>query len=100
MHSEAATKLIDSLNLDRPDRSGATWDGWPEYMPGIRDGQWDGVKTSGRHFDRDQFEGFLSAGFTDFRDGSRWRGDRPGPLESNALKAAAVELEQQGLLGA
>ena len=79
---------------------GATWDGWPEYMPGIREGQWDYVETSGRHFDRDKFEGFKTRFY-------RFQGWDPATgwparitLESMGLKAAADELETQERLGA
>ena len=79
---------------------GATWDGWPEYMPGIRDGQWDYVETSGRRFDRDKFEDFKSR-FYRFQgwDPATGRPTRSA-LESMDLKSAADELEKQGLLGA
>jgi aldehyde:ferredoxin oxidoreductase len=79
---------------------GATQDGWPEYMPGIRDGQWDYVETSGRRFDRDKFEEFKSR-FYRFQgwDPATGRPTR-STLESMGLKSAANELEKQGLLGA
>ncbi len=78
---------------------GATWDGWPEYMPGIRNGQWDYVETSGRRFDRDKFEDFKSR-FYRFQGWDPTTG-RPtrSALESMGLKSAADELEKQGLLG-
>ena len=79
---------------------GATWDGWPEYMPGIRDDQWDYVETSGRHFDRDKFEDFK----TRFYQFQGWDTATGWPtrsnLESIGLKEAADELEKQGRLGA
>ncbi|MGD9309395.1 MAG: aldehyde ferredoxin oxidoreductase N-terminal domain-containing protein [Desulfosarcina sp.] len=79
---------------------GATWDGWPEYMPGIRDGQWDYVETSGRHFDRQKFEDFK----TRFYQFQGWDPSTGWPtrstLESIGLKEAADELGQQGRLGA
>jgi aldehyde:ferredoxin oxidoreductase len=79
---------------------GATWDGLPEYMPGIRDGQWDYVETSGRHFDRDKFEDFKTR-FYQFQGWDPATGWPTRPtLESIGLNAAADELEQQGRLGA
>lgn len=79
---------------------GATHDGWPEYMPGIRDGRWDYVETSGRHFERDKFEDFKSR-FYQFQG---WNTDTGWPtrptLESMGLGAAADELEARGRLGA
>jgi aldehyde:ferredoxin oxidoreductase len=79
---------------------GATWDGWPEYMPGTREGHWDYVETSGRHFDRQKFEEFKSRfyQFQGWDPASGWP-TRP-TLESIGLKEAADELEQQGRLGA
>ena len=78
---------------------GATWDGWPEYMPGIREGQWDYVETSGRHFDRQKFEDFKTRfyRFQGWDPASGWP-TRP-TLEYLGLKEAADELEQQGRLG-
>jgi len=29
-----------------------------QYMPGIENGKWDYIDTSGKHFDRDKFDGF------------------------------------------
>lgn len=79
---------------------GATWDGWPEYMPGIRDGQWDYVETSGRHFSRQKFENFKTR-FYQFQGWDPATGWPTRPtLESIGLNAVADELEQQGLLGA
>jgi aldehyde:ferredoxin oxidoreductase len=79
---------------------GATWDGWPEYMPGIREGQWDYVETSGRHFDREMFEDFKTRfyRFQGWDPATGWP-TRPN-LESIGLKAAADELEKRDRLGA
>ena len=79
---------------------GATWDGLPEYMPGIRDGQWDYVETSGRHFDRDKFEDFKTR-FYQFQGWDPATGWPTRPtLESIGLMGVAEELEKQGRLGA
>ncbi|MEX1302332.1 MAG: aldehyde ferredoxin oxidoreductase N-terminal domain-containing protein [Desulfotignum sp.] len=80
-------------------RDGETWDGFPEYMPGIRDGEWDYVVTSGRRFDRDKFEEFKTRFY-------RFQGWDPATghptrdtLEALGLKAAADELEKKGMSG-
>ncbi len=76
-------------------RDGATWDGFPEYMPGIRDGEWDYVVTSGRRFDREKFEEFKTRFY-------RFQGWDPATghpsrdtLEALGLNAAADALEKR-----
>jgi aldehyde:ferredoxin oxidoreductase len=80
-------------------QDGTTWDKRPEYMPGIRDGKWDYVVTSGRHFDRDKFEDFKTRfyRFQGWDSGTGWP-TRPA-LESMGLKAVADELEKHERLG-
>jgi aldehyde:ferredoxin oxidoreductase len=75
------------------------WDGSPEYMPGIRDGKWDYVVTSGRHFDKNKFEDFKTRfyRFQGWDSGTGWP-TRPA-LESMGLKAVADELEKHERLG-
>jgi aldehyde:ferredoxin oxidoreductase len=75
---------------------GSTPSGYPEYMPGIKNGKWDYVMTSGRHFDPDQFEDFK----TRFYRFQGWDEQTGHPtrktLESLGLDNAADELEKNG----
>ncbi len=78
---------------------GSTHTGYPEYMPGMVDGEWDYVITSGRHFEKDRFEDFK----TRFYRFQGWE-ERTGyptrkTLESLDLKPVADELEAEGKLG-
>jgi aldehyde:ferredoxin oxidoreductase len=73
--------------------------GYPEYMPGINNGEWDFVVTSGRHFDKDKFEAFK----TRFYQFQGWDTKTGFPtrkaLESLDLEGVADELEKNGKLG-
>ncbi len=75
---------------------GKTSSGYPEYMPGIKNGKWDYVVTSGRHFDEDKFEDFK----TRFYRFQGWDEKTGCPtrktLESLALEHVADELEKNG----
>lgn len=75
---------------------GSTPSGYPEYMPGIKEGAWDYVQTSGRHFDLDKFEDFKTRFYRfqgwDEKSGSPTR----KTLESLDLKKVADELERNG----
>ncbi len=77
-------------------RPGTTHTGFPEYMPGIKDGKWDYVVTSGRHFDSDRFEDFK----TRFYRFQGWDEKTGCPtrqtLESLGLGFAADALEKGG----
>jgi aldehyde:ferredoxin oxidoreductase len=68
-------------------------------MPGIRDGKWDYVETSRRHFDRDKFEDFKTR-FYRFQGWNPAMGWPTRPtLDSMGLEAVADELEKHGRLG-
>ncbi len=73
---------------------GTTPSGYPEYMPGVKNGKWDYVITSGRHFDLDQFEDFK----TRFYRFQGWNENTGCPtretLESIGLGNVADELEK------
>ncbi len=73
---------------------GRTSSGYPEYMPGIKNGKWDYVITSERHFDQDRFEDFK----TRFYRFQGWDEKTGCPtrktLESLALGHVADELEK------
>jgi len=78
---------------------GKTPDGYPEYMPGMENGKWDYVVTSGRPIDRNKFEDFK----TRFYRFQGWDADSGYPtrdtLESQGLAPVADELQQHGKLG-
>lgn len=78
---------------------GAPPDGYPEYMPGTRNGKWDYVVTSGRYFDRNKFEDFK----TRFYRFQGWDSSSGYPardtLESQGLGRVADELQKYGKLG-
>lgn len=78
---------------------GMTTDGWPEYMPGMDNGKWDYVQTSGRHLDKDKFEEFK----TRFYRFQGWEPTTGYPtrdtLVSLDLENVAGELDQNGKLG-
>jgi aldehyde:ferredoxin oxidoreductase len=77
-------------------KPGTTSSGYPEYMPGVKNGKWDYVITSGRHFDSDQFEDFK----TRFYRFQGWNEKTGCParktLESIGLDNVADELEKNG----
>ena len=78
---------------------GETDSGWPEYMPGIADGQWDYVITSGRKFDPDLFEDFKTR-FYQFQGWDPKTGfPRADTLKALGLGKAAEELKKAGRLG-
>jgi aldehyde:ferredoxin oxidoreductase len=68
-------------------------------MPGMKDGKWDYVVTSGRPIDRNKFEDFK----TRFYRFQGWDADSGFPtrdtLESQGLGPVAEELQQHGKLG-
>jgi aldehyde:ferredoxin oxidoreductase len=75
---------------------GTTPSGYPEYMPGIKNGKWDYVITSGRYYDPDQFEDFK----TRFYRFQGWDEQTGYPtrkiLETIGLDYVADELEKNG----
>ncbi len=77
-------------------KPGTTPRGYPEYMPGIINGKWDYVITSGRHFDPEQFEDFK----TRFYRFQGWDEKTGYPtrktLKSIGLDTVADELEKNG----
>ncbi len=77
-------------------KPGTTPSGYPEYMPGLKNGKWEYVITSGRHFDSDQFENFK----TRFYRFQGWDEKTGCPtrktLESIGLSSVADELEKNG----
>jgi aldehyde:ferredoxin oxidoreductase len=76
-----------------------SFDGHPEYMPGLKNGKWRYIKTLGRHFDKDKFEEFKSRFYT--LQGWETSSGYPtaGTLKSLDLNNVATELEQHGKLG-
>ena len=76
-----------------------SFDGHPEYMPGLKNGKWRYIKTLGRHFDKDKFEEFKSRFYT--LQGWETSSGYPtaGTLKSLDLNYVATELEQHGKLG-
>jgi aldehyde:ferredoxin oxidoreductase len=80
-------------------RPSFTFDGHPEYMPGLENGKWHCIKTLGRHFDRNKFEEFKSRFYT--LQGWETRTGYPtaGTLKSLGLDFVAAELEQNDKLG-
>ena len=77
---------------------GTTPTGYPEYMPGIKDGKWDYVVTSGRHYDADRVEDFKTR-FYRFQgwDESTGRPTRR-TLESMGLGYVADEMEKAAVI--
>jgi len=79
--------------------SSRSFDGYPEYMPGIEKGKWTYIKTLGRHFDKTKFEEFK----TKFYKLQGWETGTGYPtrptLESLGLGYVADELEKKGKLG-
>lgn len=76
-----------------------TYDGQPEYMPGLENGKWRYIKTLGRHFDKNKFEEFKSS----FYSLQGWETSTGYPtastLKSLGLDFVAAELTQNGKLG-
>ena len=79
-------------------QDGTTPSGYPEYMPGISNGKWDYVRTSGRHFGRDKFEEFKTR-FYQFQGWDTKTGyPTRNTLESLDLGYVSDELEKNGKL--
>ena len=80
-------------------RPGFSPGGYPEYMPGIKDGKWRYIKTLGRHFEKNKFEEFKTRFYKlqgwDTRNGYPTR----GTLESLELDYVADELKKNNRLG-
>ncbi|MGW8301136.1 MAG: aldehyde ferredoxin oxidoreductase N-terminal domain-containing protein [Desulfobacterales bacterium] len=76
-----------------------TYDGQPEYMPGLENGKWRYIKTLGRHFDKNKFEEFKSRFYS--LQGWETRTGYPtaSTLKSLGLDFVAAELTQNGKLG-
>ena len=73
--------------------------GQPEYMPGLENGKWRYIKTLGRHFDKDKFEGFKSRFYTLQGWEAKTGYPTAGTLKSLGLNNVAAELEQNDKLG-
>lgn len=70
--------------------------GFREYMPGMKNGKWDYVVTSGRHFDNDKFEDFKTR-FYRFQGWDETTGcPTRATLKTLDLAKAADELENNG----
>ncbi len=75
---------------------GTTTSGYPQYMPGTKNGKWDYVKTSDRHFNDEKFEDFK----TRFYQFQGWDPQTGCPtkktLAALGLDHVAKELEENG----
>jgi len=70
-----------------------------QYMPGIIDGKWDFINTTGRHFEKDKFDDFKTR-FYKLQGWDTASGYPTGDtLKHLGLSVVADELERHGKLG-
>jgi aldehyde:ferredoxin oxidoreductase len=76
-----------------------SFNGQPEYMPGLENGKWRYIETLGRHFDRDKFDEFKSRFYIQQGWDPKTGYPTAKTLKSLGLDVVATELGQNDKLG-